>query len=149
MRYMRYSRTVGGVAYYLVPVTYRCGVGRQRADGLALDSAGGGGGGLDAAEIEHVGMWESRSGGTGADPGRTTFIGVLPDGVASVTLHYPAGKLGGFSHQSGRAITVTSPVVNNVVVVTVERAGTQARDSVTTTWHAANGSIVKLIQHGL
>ena len=149
VRYMRYTRTVDGVAYYLVPVTFRCGVITRQGDGISLDSVLGGGGDLDAAEIEHAGMWGRRSGGTGADPGRTTFTGVLPDGVASVTLHYPAGKLGGFSHRSGPAITVTAPVVNNVVVVTVERAGNQAMDNVTTTWRAANGSIVKAIHRGL
>jgi hypothetical protein len=149
VRYVRYARTVGGVAYYLVPVTFRCGVIARQGDGIALDSALGGGGELSAAQIEHAGMWVSRSGGTGADPGRTTFTGVLPDGVASVTLHYPAGKLGGFSHRSGPAITVTEPVVNNVVVVTVERAGNQATANVTTTWRAPNGSIVKVIQHRL
>ena len=149
VRYMRYARTVDGVAYYLVPVTFRCGVFARHGDGLSLESARGGGGGEDAAEIESGGMWGSESGGTGADPGRTTFQGVLPDGVASVTLHYPAGKLGGFSHRSGPAITVTAPVVNNVVFVTVERAGEQAMRSVTTTWRAANGSIVKVIHSGL
>jgi hypothetical protein len=149
VRYMRYARTVDGVAYYLVPVTFRCGVLARRGDGMELATAGGWGGGLDAAEIESAGNWGSESGGTGADPGRTTFTGVLPDGVASVTLHYPAGKLGGFSHRSGPAITVTAPVVNNVVVVTVERAGGQATHSVTTTWRAANGSVVKVIHGGL
>jgi hypothetical protein len=150
VQYIRYARTVDGVAYYLVPTTYRCGLIHQSTDGLALDSAqGGGGGGPDAAAIARTGGWSSRSGGTGADPGRTTFIGLLPDGVTSVTLHYPAGKLGGFSHRNGPAITVTEPVVNNVVVITVERAGNQARSNVTTTWHGENGSVVKVIHGGL
>ena len=102
VRYMRYARTVDGVAYYLVPVAFRCGVLARHGDGLSLESARGGGGGENAAQIESSGMWESESGGTGADPGRTTFQGVLPDGVTSVTLHYPAGKLGGFSIEAAR-----------------------------------------------
>ena len=90
-------------------------------------------------------MWISLSGGTGADPARTVFAGVVPDGVATVTLHYQAGKLGGFSHRSGPALTVTGHPVNNVVVISVERAGEQATGAVTTTWRAANGTVIKTL----
>ena len=116
---------------------------------LGVNSAGGGGGGGGgtATLIDNQGMWLSEGGGTGADPARTLFAGVVPDGVATVTLHYPAGKLGGFSRRTGPAITVTVPAVNNVVVVSVERAGNQATGAVTTTWRAANGTIIKTI-HG-
>ena len=114
----------------------------------ALSRSGGfGGGGADAAQIVHQGMWISEGGGTGADPGRTLFAGIVPDGVATVTLHYPAGKLGSFSHRSGPAITVTARAVNNVVVVAVERAGQQAVARLTATWRSADGSIVKTL-HG-
>jgi len=85
--------------------------------------------------------------GTGADPARTLFAGVVPDGVATVTLHYPAGKLGGFSHRSGPALTATRHVVNNVVVISVERAGVQAIRAVTTTWRSADGATIKTF-HG-
>lgn len=108
---------------------------------------GGGGGGAGAAQIERAGMWSSQSGGTGADPGRTLFGGVVPDGVSTVTLQYPAGKLGGFSHRRGPALTVTAPVLENVVVVSVERAGNQATGAVTTTWRAENGAVIKTL-HG-
>jgi hypothetical protein len=125
----------------------------MRAVGVSLfglssgGGGGGGGGGGTAAEIEAHGMWSSESGGTGADPARTLFAGLLPDGVATVTLHYPAGKLGGFSRRSGPALTVTAHVINNVVLVSVERAGAQAIGAVTTTWRAANGAIIKTF-HG-
>lgn len=71
--------------------------------GLGGRSGGGGTGGGTAAQIESRGMWISIGGGTGADPARTLFAGIVPDGVATVTLQYPAGKLGGFSHRSGPA----------------------------------------------
>jgi hypothetical protein len=64
-----------------------------------------------------------------------------------VTLHYPAGKLGGFSHRRGPALTATGHVVNNVVVISVERAGEQAIRTVTTTWRAADGATIKTF-HG-
>jgi len=117
--------------------------------GLSAAGFGGGGGGGTAAEIEDRGMWLSESGGTGADPARTLFAGVVPDGVATVTLHYPAGKLGGFSRRTGPALTVTAHAVNNVVVVSVERAGSQANGAVTTTWRAADGTTIKTIRGGL
>jgi hypothetical protein len=110
-------------------------------------NGGGGGGDASAAQIEGRGSWISIGGGTGADPARTLFAGVVPDGVATVTLHYPAGKLGGFSRRSGPALTVTGHAVNNVVVVSVERAGEQATGAVTTTWRTASGTIIKTL-HG-
>jgi hypothetical protein len=119
--------------------------------GVALWGLGGrGGGGADgatAAQIQTHGMWIHIGGGTGADPARTLFAGVVPDGVATVTLHYPPGKLGGFSHRSGPALTATGHVVNNVVVISVERAGEQAIRTVTTTWRASDGATIKTF-HG-
>jgi hypothetical protein len=116
---------------------------------VALKTAGGGGGGggADAALIDQHGMWGSTGGGTGANPGVTLFSGVLPDGVATVTLHYPAGKVGGFSRLTAPAVTIKANVVNNVVVVSVPRAGDQATEAVTTTWLAANGTTIKTL-HG-
>jgi hypothetical protein len=115
--------------------------------GLQPNGSGGGGGGADAAEIERHGMWGSSSGGTGANPGLTLFSGVVPDGVATVTLRYSAGKVGGFSRRSVPAITIKAHAVNNVVIVSVPRAGAQATSAVTTTWRRADGSIIKTI-HG-
>jgi hypothetical protein len=116
--------------------------------GLNPGGGGGGGGGADAAEIARQGMWGSSSGGTGANPGLTLFDGVVPDGVATVTLHYSAGKVGGFSRRTASAVTITAHAVNNVVVVSVPRAGAQAMN-VTTTWRAADGATIKTIQGGL
>ena len=117
--------------------------------GLNPGGGGGGGGGADAAQIENQGMWASSSGGTGANPGLTLFEGVVPDGVATVTLHYPAGKVGGFSRRTAPAITIKAHAVNNVVLVSVPRAGAQATSAVTATWRAADGTIIKTIHGGL
>ena len=123
----------------------------DRSAGVAFWGIGGRGGGgtsgATAAQIETHGMWMSIGGGTGADPARTLFAGVVPDGVATVTLHYPAGKLGGFSRRHGLALTVTGHAVNNVVVISVERAGAQAIRTVTTTWRAADGAAIRIF-HG-
>jgi hypothetical protein len=116
--------------------------------GLNPGGGGGGGGGATAAIIEQQGSWGSTSGGTGANPGLTRFNGLVPDGVATVTLHYPAGKVGGFSRRTAAAVTITAHAVNNVVVVSVPRAGAQAMN-VTTTWRTADGTIIKTIHGGL
>lgn len=149
--YIRLARVSDGVAYYVVPIYEDAcaphALPHTPFEGASLYTLQGGAGPDSAADIERRGTWTSEGGGTGADPGRTLFTGIVPDGVSTVTLHYPAGKLGGFSRRSGPALTVTAPVVNNVVVVSVERAGNQAQDRVTTIWRAANGKIIKIL-HG-
>jgi len=67
------------------------------------------------------------------EPGVDTVHGIVPDGVAIVTLYYPAGKVGGFSRRTDPAVTIKAHVVNNVIVVSVRRAGAQATGAVTTT----------------
>jgi hypothetical protein len=153
---VRFARAAFARAWYVWIASppaqpHGSGNGCDRSVGVALWGLGGRGGGgtsgATPAQIESHGMWISIGGGTGADPARTLFAGVVPDGVATVTLDYPAGKLGGFSHRSGPALTATGHVVNNVVVISVERAGAQAIRMVTTTWRAADGATVKTF-HG-
>jgi hypothetical protein len=68
---------------------------------------------------------------------------VVPDGVAHVTLHFPAGPANGF-HKNiiSPAVTVTTSPVGNVVVVRVPRSGGTIGRA-TMTWRAANGHIIK------
>jgi hypothetical protein len=62
--------------------------------------------------------------------------GVVPDGVASVTLSYPATR-------GSPAHTVTADVVGNVFATAIP----QPRGNVhpTTTWHSASGATLKTI----
>jgi hypothetical protein len=73
----------------------------------------------------------------------------VPDGVAAVTLHYPAGRVGGYSRKMAPAATVTAIPVNNIVVVTVPRGGGNGDSWTTMTWRAANGTIIKTIRGAL
>jgi hypothetical protein len=152
VNYVRFARSAFGRDWYVwvsAPRFHPPGACSSPGVTLFGVGVGGGGGGGDAsaAQIESHGSWMSISGGTGADPARTLFAGVVPDGVATVTLQYPAGKLGGFSRRSGPALTVTGHAVSNVVVVSVERAGEQATGAVTTTWRTTSGTIIKTL-HG-
>jgi hypothetical protein len=92
---------------------------------------------LQRGAISRVGF---RSG-----PG-TVLSGVVPDGVASVTLHFPA-RLDG-THPAP-SVTVTARPVENVFVVRVPRrvipqafGGTAP---VLITWRAANGTVIRTI----
>jgi hypothetical protein len=68
---------------------------------------------------------------------------LVPDEVAAVTLHYPAGKIGGFDRHHAPAFTITTNVVGNLVIVTVPRAGNRLDHPQPMIWRAAGGTIVK------
>ncbi len=81
---------------------------------------------------------------TGSGPNASLVDGLVPDGVASLTLHYDAGSLGGYSHTHAPAADITTKPVNNVFVAIVPRSTGNAQPS-TVTWRAANGTIIKTI----
>lgn len=94
--------------------------------------AGGGGGYCGSSP---AGIAAGRSlGSTTTLGGTTTFIGVVPDGVATVTLSFP-----------GRA-TTTARVVGNVLVArSPAGAGSRAPEKIV--WRSAGGRVIKTI-HG-
>jgi hypothetical protein len=81
--------------------------------------------------------------GTEGSLAHTTIQTLVPDGVATVTLAYPAGKIGGFDHQHAPAFTITTNVVGNFVVATVPRSGDRLVAPMTMAWRTAGGTIVK------
>ena len=80
---------------------------RQPHEGICVfdfTSAGTGGGNADpTSKIARTGSIQSDN---------STLIGVVPDGVASVTLHYPTGN-------GLPALTVTTNVVGNLFAVSI------------------------------
>jgi hypothetical protein len=70
---------------------------------------------------------------------------VIPDGVASVTMHYPAEPPNGFTRKTAAAYTGTFKVIGNVLVARVPRAGSLALTNGTVGYRAPNGSVVKTI----
>jgi hypothetical protein len=151
VNYIRRARVVSGGDYYIYPaILGGCGTRQTPYQGI-IETAknvdlghgiigGVGGGGSTASSIE-----QGREVGTGA-PGSstsTTITMIVPDGVASVTLHYVAGPASGYTRKISPAFTLTTPVVNNLVVVRVPRSsGTEARD-VSMIWRASDGHIVR------
>jgi hypothetical protein len=70
-------------------------------------------------------------------PYGTTITGVVPDGVASVTLHYRAIR--GFPEQ-----TITSEVAHNMFVASAARAPDGAYPA-TIVWRSASGAVLKAV----
>ena len=121
------------------------GVSLRAISIYGLDQGGFGTGTSTAAQIEEANALVLGGAATGSGPNTSFVAGVVPDGVASVTLHYDAGPLGGYSHKHVSAANITTKPVNNVIVVIVPRPTGNASPS-TITWRAANGRIVKTIR---
>jgi hypothetical protein len=86
----------------------------------------------------------AQRGATGSGfPSRNGMIvsGVVPDGVATVTLHYPAVRHGG---KTAAAFNVTAHPVNNVFIVELPRTFGVAAPTATT-WRAAGGTVIRTI----
>jgi hypothetical protein len=142
-KYIRRARVVSGVSYYVWPllVTACSQLGKFAAgqETMVIAHDGGGGGAGDAATIE---QGTTLAGGT-ATFGQSTINGLVPDGVATVTLRYPAGKIGGFDRNHAPAFTTTVRIVGNLLVATVPRGGNRLIAPMTMIWRAADGQVVK------
>jgi len=126
VRYVRRTRVIDGRSYYLYPSLFGCEPGHQGLMDLATRVAlgggtigGVGGGGASAADIE-----AGRDVSTGSPGSATsaTITMVVPDGVASVVLRYPAGRPSGYSPKISPAFAVTARPIGNEVVVRVPRS---------------------------
>lgn len=152
VHYIRRARVVAGSTYYIYPgIVGGCGTGESPHEGIMelakhVDLGhgligGSGGGGSTAAEIE-----QGESAGTGPPGSSTsaTITMIVPDGVANVTLRYPAGRASGYSPKISPPFTITTAAVNNMVVVTVPRsAGGGPIRAPTMIWRAANGHVIR------
>ena len=150
IHYMRRTRVVGATPYYVYPaIVGGCGAkARQGMMDLAtnVDLGGGatggtGGGGAGARQIEHGETVETGPPGSSTS---ATVTMIVPDGVASVTLRYPAGRASGYSPEISPPFTVTTAAINNEVVVRVPRSGGGgAIHQATVIWRAADGHVIK------
>jgi hypothetical protein len=152
VHYIRRARVVDGSPYYIYPaILGGCGTGEKAHEGvmglaknvdLGHGLVGGtGGGGGDAARIEQG--REVSSGPPGSSTSETITM-VVPDGVATVTLHYGPGPAGGYTKKISPAFTITSPVINNELVVLLPRSvSLEGVPGVRMIWRATNGHIIK------
>lgn len=119
---------------------------QQHPAGLCLlhlnnQGYGGGGCGATTAEIEQgpgIGLSQ------GANGGGWIVSGIVPDGVATVSIRYPGGQPLPNSTRRSRPFTITVPVINNTVVFKEPAAASIGNDG-TVVWRSANGAIVRTI----
>ncbi|HEX4035770.1 MAG TPA: hypothetical protein VHX66_15100 [Solirubrobacteraceae bacterium] len=144
VKYIRRARVIGPIGVWVYPMTIRpcngaaeAGMAEYRAP-LVFPAGGEGGGVGTAAQIAG-----GRGFGSSSTFGLSRVTMLVPDGVASVVLHYPAGKIGGFDRHRGRAVTLAATVVGNVMVVAIPRNGMRLLAPMTMTWRAASGAVVK------
>jgi hypothetical protein len=154
VRYIRRARVADGGRYYLYPVIVgECGT-RERPHQGIMELAqnvdighgligGSGGGGETAREIE-----QGRAAGSGPPGSSTsaTVTMVVPDGVAAVTLRYPAGRASGYSPKISPAVTLTAKPVENLLLVRVPRSNPLGR--ATMVWRGPRGRVIKTL-HGV
>jgi len=98
---------------------------------LSAFAASGVGGGscVTAAQAEQGGLQQSNG---------STFSGVVPDGVATVTVHYPSNK-------GAAALTITSRVVGNVYAVRIPGLTPGGGPPPTIIWRSASGQVIRTI----
>jgi len=105
----------------------------QPAEGVCLmafaASGAGGGSCTTAVQAERGGLLESNG---------STFSGVVPDAVATVAVHYPAGN-------GAAAQTFTSHVVGNVFAVRIPGLTPGGGPPPKIIWRSASGQVIKTI----
>jgi hypothetical protein len=114
--------------------------------GVWLSTLGGGGGGGTAADIE-LGRFVGTGGpGIPGNPHSATVRMVVPDGVASATISYPAGPANGFQPKViSPPVTITATVVWNVLLFNVPRSsgGGQITQPTSMLWRNARGAVIR------
>lgn len=133
VRYIRRARDVGGVSYYVIPaLVARCEPAKPYYGVTFRDLEGGV---LHASlnNLKKYGVGFSTSSGRS----RATFADLVPDGVATVDLHFS-------STAAAPAVTIRADVIDNVAVVDIRGPAATAVPT-RTTWRATNGTVIKSI----
>jgi hypothetical protein len=150
--YIRRTRVVSGSSYYLYPaILGGCGTGERPHQGimdrtshvnLGAGIIGGvGGGGYTAAEIKHGLAVET---GPPSSATSETVTLIVPDGVANVTLRYPAGPASGYSRSISPAFSVTGSAIGDEVVLAVPRSGgPEDISGIRMIWRGPDGRLLK------
>ena len=120
----------------------------QHTEGISVMAVSTGGGrGLDYYSANTAELAQGGAIGQGFPRGaRMVVSGVVPDGVAAVTFHYPPGAVGG---KTGPVLSITSRPVNNLFLVNLpipHASGRGTPDKIV--WRAANGAVIRTIPGG-
>lgn len=116
---------------------------------LIAEAAGGGavavtsvfgGGAQTLGSIQRRG--QLGGGGGGNPPTPLVMDGIVPSGVASVTLHFPATDRGSATLP---ALSATGDVVNNVVVIPIPSLNERGGWPASAIWRSASGRVIKTV----
>ncbi|MGH2850952.1 MAG: hypothetical protein ACRDLP_10070 [Solirubrobacteraceae bacterium] len=144
---------VDGVSYYVVPfIRVNCD-GSATQEGIAIMGHGGGYCCSFASDIAQGGAEVSY--GSESSSGPTTIVTLIPDGVASVTIHLPAGITrhyprrsdGKLAQQYNTGYTTTTPIVGNLLVVTLPGAPGRFDHPLSLQWRNASGQSIRTLSH--
>jgi hypothetical protein len=143
VKYIRLARLVAGVKYYIVPVAKGRGPQCDMREGVSLETVEAigqaSGGVVTAKEIENGKLTGARwIGGGGVE------YGVVPNGVAKVTLRFPSA-----SGKRGLRASVTVSPKDNIYVATVPPAasGPLPVSPKTVIWRSRKGSVLKTFHY--
>jgi hypothetical protein len=151
VNYIRRARTAFGGTYYLVPtIVTNCKpeAPTERISTVELFKNGSSSGG--GPSIADIAAGDGIDGSQSAPIPGSPFVSttksiveeIVPDGVATVTLHFPAVAT------KSPAVTITATPVNNLMLAEVPIGpGSRPIQQATITWRTANGTIIKTI-HG-
>jgi hypothetical protein len=141
IKYVREAGVILGTSYYVIPVAKGCASSKEEVI-LYTDTARGfsGWSGATLHAIERGRLLGSE--GTAAS---SVVSGIVPDGVATVTLEYAAAKPSAMSPTKQRAVTVTAKPVNNVFAVRVPQNPGSASLPKAIVWRSAKGAVIKRI----
>ena len=119
--FIRRARFFEGQPYYIAAIRFDGCVIKPSGDNILLVGDGEGEIGGTAQRIE-AGKYVGTGGpGIAGNPHSGTVEMVVPDGVATATMHYPAGPANGFTPKIiSPPVTVTATVIGNVL--TLQRA---------------------------
>jgi hypothetical protein len=150
--YIRRARFFEGQPYYIAAIRYDgCGPGvRPPGDNIALLGDGGGELGGTAQRIEAGNYIGTGGPGIAGNPHSGTVEMVVPDGVASATVRYPAGPANGFKPKIiSPPVTVTAAAIGNVLLFNVPRSsgGGQITQPTSMIWRNAAGATIRTF-HG-
>jgi hypothetical protein len=104
------------------------------------NGGGGGGGGQSLSSIRQGGPLGG--GGGGSPPTPIVMNGIVPTGVATVTLQFPASRHG--SHRLP-PLNATGDVVNNVFVIPIPTLFERGGWPTTAIWRSASGKVIKTV----
>lgn len=106
----------------------------ERINGFGVD------GGQSPSTIRETGMLGGGGGGTPPSP--IVMDGIVPAGVATVTLQFPASRYRG---QRLAPLNATGDVIHNVFVIPIPTLFQRGAWPATAIWRSASGSIIKTI----